>query len=545
MFAQGTLDAKPDIDLNAYFILTLNDDASISVIDPLSGVTGISQLYAMIVLEQPGEDWAISADGNRLFVTMPAVGKVAVVDLENFTVITTISTGGHPFRIATQPDGRYVWVGDDALLGGVTIIDTTTLQVAARIPTGNGHHEIAFSGAVAYVPHEHPVVVAPGNLASYAFVTGQDSGTVSIIDTASLQGLGEIDVGGNPNGITVSSLNKAAYISDTSGIITVLDAERHEIIERITATPGTRSIRVSPGQRWAFAVNPTANRVDILDTTWYRLAQSIPIDGAPDKVSFSSGYAYVHAAHSPQIAVIDLALLDKPETIAPVRVIGGQAAPSQAAYELSPADAIVPVHGHSDHVLITNPADKSIYFYMVGMNAPMGSYQTYGRTPRAVRVHDRSIRQIEPGVYTADVRVPRSGQYQVAFLMDTPRIVHCFSFATQAAPTEQAASSGRLLLRVVSIPPAAQAGEQMVIRFALDDAHTRLPVPDLADVSILVTSASGQRTDRYHATPFGDGAYAATLTLPAQGFYKAYIIVPSRTIGVGDLPTLTLRVLGS
>src|SRR5687767_6131824 len=36
-FLQGSLRSRPDVDLNAYYLLTLTEEASLSVIDPLPG----------------------------------------------------------------------------------------------------------------------------------------------------------------------------------------------------------------------------------------------------------------------------------------------------------------------------------------------------------------------------------------------------------------------------------------------------------------------------------------------------------------------------
>jgi hypothetical protein len=43
---------------------------------------------------------------------------------------------------------------------------------------------------------------------------------------------------------------------------------------------------------------------------------------------------------------------------------------------------------------------------MEGMNAPMGNYKTYGHQARAVTVVDRSLKEVEPGVYAGKVRIP-------------------------------------------------------------------------------------------------------------------------------------------
>ena len=51
-FLQPSFNRRPTIDLNAYFILALNHEPNISVIDPLSGFGG-SKLYTLIPLPAP------------------------------------------------------------------------------------------------------------------------------------------------------------------------------------------------------------------------------------------------------------------------------------------------------------------------------------------------------------------------------------------------------------------------------------------------------------------------------------------------------------
>jgi hypothetical protein len=64
-FLQPSFSKRPTIDLNAYFILALNNEANISVIDPLLGFGG-SKLYTLIPLKSPGEDWVLTLDNKRL-----------------------------------------------------------------------------------------------------------------------------------------------------------------------------------------------------------------------------------------------------------------------------------------------------------------------------------------------------------------------------------------------------------------------------------------------------------------------------------------------
>jgi len=49
-YIQGMLSYQADVDLDKYFIRVMNNDQSISVIDPLLGVTAVTQLSTMIIL---------------------------------------------------------------------------------------------------------------------------------------------------------------------------------------------------------------------------------------------------------------------------------------------------------------------------------------------------------------------------------------------------------------------------------------------------------------------------------------------------------------
>ena len=61
-----------------------------------------------------------------------------MIDTESFKLISQVQTGSEPVRVAIQPDQRYVWVGNNAKgdEGGVTVVDTESLEVAAELKTG-------------------------------------------------------------------------------------------------------------------------------------------------------------------------------------------------------------------------------------------------------------------------------------------------------------------------------------------------------------------------------------------------------------------------
>src|SRR5262245_21887942 len=102
----------------------MNEDASIFVVDPRFSFGGW-RVLAMLPPAAPGADWAASADGSRLFVSMPAAGKLAAADLVSWTVRANVDVGPEPGAVALEPGGARVWV---ATRRGVAAVDARTFE---------------------------------------------------------------------------------------------------------------------------------------------------------------------------------------------------------------------------------------------------------------------------------------------------------------------------------------------------------------------------------------------------------------------------------
>src|SRR5713226_1473533 len=359
-FLQSSFNRRADIDLNSYFILTLNHEPNVSVIDPLSGFGG-SKLLTLIPLPSPGEDWVMTSDQKRLFVASPLAGQVSVIETSSWKMLAQIDAGAKPTRIALQHDEKYLWIdneGADAASDGATVIDVNTLKVIAHILTGAGPHQIGFS-----------------DNDRYAFVTNKQSGTLSVIDVPRLARIKELKVGALPTALAASPLSKAIYvINEGDGDVVVIDARRHEILTRIKTRAGLRAVRFTLDGRFGFAVNTRANVVYIFDAATNALLNSVPFGEAPDQVSFTRNFAYVRSSGDEFVSMISLTDLGKQGADAGVtRFPAGQKAPglSPAA---SAADAVIAAP-EAGAVLVANAADQMIYYYMEGMAAPMGNFQ--------------------------------------------------------------------------------------------------------------------------------------------------------------------------
>ena len=218
----------------------------------------------------------------------------------------------------------------------------------------------------------------------------------------------------------------------------------------------------------------------------------------------------------------------------------GQNAPEAASIDASLADIIVPApEGNS--VLVANPADRIIYYYSEGMAAPMGSFQNYRRKPRAVTVVDRSLRETTSGVYSTTTKLPKSGVYDVAFLLDSPRVTHCFS--AEAKPNPDVPREKKIALRIEYLHKDQQlrVAENFKLRFKLVDTTTLRAKSDVKDVRVLTMLSSGTWQKRDFARSVGDGVYELDLKVPQRGVYFVFVGSSSQGVSFRQLPSLTLQ----
>ena len=522
-YIQGMLGFQADVDLNKYFLLILNDDASISVVDPLLGVSGITQLYGMVPLEKPGEDWVTDPGGTRLYVTMPAAGAVAVVDLEEFKVATTVDVGGTPVRLALQPDGRYLWVSNDdpeGGPGGVTAVDTRNLEVVGSVATGNGHHELAFTGD-----------------SLFALVTNDADGTVSVVDTQTLEKVADVRTGDRPVAVRYSRLSESVYVADLGGTVAVIRPGEWTVARRADTGAGIAAFDLDPSGRWGFAAQTGADRVAVLDLSRDAVVHQLEVGSKPFQFAFTDTYAYVRHLGTAEVKLIPLPQLAGRDTVGVQGVVFGNLPPERYPYPTA-ASSITPT-GEYGAVMAANPADRMVYYYMEGMIAPMGSYSTYGRVPKAVGIVDRSVRETEHGVYAARFRVPSAGEYDVAFLLDTPLIDHCFTFEAVPDPEIEAAATDGVDLEFLNRERESAVGEGFPIRFTVTRSSDGEPVSDLSDVVVIATRPPGSWQQRLVATSLGDGQYEVTIPSDEPGVYYVTVAIPSLGFDVTELPFMT------
>ena len=521
-----TTGRRAELDLNSYYVLALNADATITVVDPLFGYGG-TKLLSLIPLAGIGEDWVLAQDRDRLYVTLPDARQIAVIDTRTWKVIDGISMPGKPRRVSIQPDNSQIWITLDSPKPedpGVAVLDGGSLRLAATLPTGPGEHTIAFSA------DDH-----------WAAVTNSANGTISLIDSHSKK-VRTIHSGGEPVSVAFSSLSKMFYVSNhKEGSVVAIEPESGRQAARVQVEPGLGQIKFAPGGRLGFVVDPETKLLYILDSSDNQLFQTARMDGGPDQVVFSDQLAYVRQRNSESVMVVPLSIPTKKG--APLAVAdfpGGQHNFGDVAFP-SPADGFAPAPGENA-VLVANPADKAIYYYEVGMAAPQGSFSNYSREPRAILVVDRSLKPAEPGVYRTTVRLPHQGAYSLAMLVDNPRVVQCFPVKIEAK--SGTAAQPKPTVEFAKLKDSLQVGRTAHLQFRLVDPATGALQGNRTDVRVMVTlqSLGWSNPNPQFAVPEGNGIYGFDFVPPFPGHYILLVECLPLRLPLYQSPELQLEV---
>lgn len=530
-FLGGSMFSRAELDLNVFYVLTLNNDATISVVDPLFGFGG-TQLLALVKLESAGMDWEVTDGQAHVFVSQPQSGKVAMISTTEWTVEKQIDLGAEPYKIELQPDGNYVWVefrsGKVEGYSGVAALSAVNGNLVQSITTGDGPHDFVISEDSRQV-----------------FVTNAKSGTVSVIDVNALKKTDDISVGGSPSLVAWSSKANAAYVMDQeSGMIHVIDGRSRQIITQIQAKTGASQIAFERTGRFAFVVYPDQDRIQIVDAASNRIVQTGDTESRPTNIAFSDELAYLSHANSETILMFPLDQIGKEGTQLQAADFPGGQNPAGLSPLPCAGPGMIQAPG-ANAMLIANPIDETVYYYLEGMAAPMGNFSNYARQPRSVAVIDRSLKEVSPGVYQTAAQIRGFGPYRIAFFLDSPRIINCFDLEVDQNPQLEAARRearmGTATPQILPPSQMAQSGEEFTVFVKMIDPESGNVITDLQDVRLRATSPSNWFAEFEAVETEMDGFYGAKFTFPGPGAYYVYAECPSRKLSFDNKEYLILK----
>ena len=518
-FTAGGLFHQAAVDLNIFHVIALNSDATITVVDPRFSFGG-SRLLGMTELAAPGADWALDADGSRLFVSMPKAGQIAVIETVDWRIVQSLAAGPGVARMKMQADGGYLWAAYD---GGVVAIDPHGPKIAARLETGAGPHDLALSDDDAHL-----------------FVTNEADGTTSLVDVRTRKIVGKYATGAAPVSVAWAPRSKRAYVVSRDGAISWVDAKQHASKLAVKAPAGASRIRFSPAGRYGFVPNPERDVVYIFDTAVDRIVQTARVEKRPFEVTFSDTTAYVRHENSEIVLMLPLAATGTSGEPVQVSDFPGGEKPF-GSDAVSMADGVIRAPGEHS-ILVANPADGNIYYYKEGMAAPMGHFSNYKHAPRALLVLDRSFREKAPGDFRTIARLPAAGKYDVAVAIDSPRVITCFQVAIGGdSQLTKRRQQYPVVVQQLTEKRLVKPGEAARLRFRLLDPDTRQPRVGLKDVGALIFRAPGTWHERVLLEAGENGDYTIDVVVPDEGTYYVYLESAAAGLGLNNHQYLVLK----
>jgi YVTN family beta-propeller protein len=260
--------------------------------------TAIDKVVATIPIpDGPPQYLAFSPDGSRLYVSVfndpdRSINRVAVLDTQTNTVLTTIKVGTRPYALAVNPDGSEIYVPNHDS-GTVSVIETkgNTLVTDIRVKPNPHWADFSKDGTRAYTANhesnlisiidtgtravvaEVPVERSPHSVAVHPTMplvvnVNYDSDSVSVIDTNTEKVVATVPVGTHPQDVTWAADGRHFYVTNVDGdTMTVIARDGYKVTATIPTGEAPTSIAVLPDGTKGYVSNLNTGTLTVLDLT--------------------------------------------------------------------------------------------------------------------------------------------------------------------------------------------------------------------------------------------------------------------------------------
>lgn len=519
---QARLGRQAELDFNAWQLAVLGDNGAVYALDPVGG-NARTRLQAVVNLGGLVAGFAEDLTRETFYAALPGTGEVAEIDTRRWTVRRRIAVGGRPGRLALDPSGAHLWVGQDGQDGATTTVaqvERATGGVVATHEAGPGAHALAAGGA------------------GLAFAVSR-SGIALLragAEARPARGLGD-----GFAEVVWSPLAELALLLDrTEGKVVAARPDGRPVASWPVAA-GAAGLFLDPSGRLLLVAEPDEGRVTAIDLGRGTVAHRVALEGQPRRIGFSRTQAYVQHQDGGRLSLIALNSL----------VEGGQPAVATIAVgdgglgESQPLGATVATAPGDGAMLIASPEDRVAHVYMEGMAAPSGALRLppQGR-PLAITAIDRGLREVAPGRYEAQAVFPAGGRWVVPVMQQGGGFLHCFEFEVDGvAATAPLAQRMHLRLAAPEDRAVAVGGAPVAVRIRLGGPDGEGRWRAAGDVVGRFVQFAGHWQETVPLRPLGDGLYEALVAPPGPGPLNLYVESASLGLRPGTLPHITLRAV--
>ncbi|GGI02902.1 YncE family protein [Arthrobacter liuii] len=234
----------------------------------------------------------IDPGSKRLYITHLGDGTIHVLDLAGPSVMATIDRVSSVHGIALAPESHRVLASASGTDEAV-IIDTDTLRITGRVPTGHTPDGIAYDpvNGKAYVSNEHDHIE-------------------TVLDVATGTGAGSIDIGGEAGNTIFDPVSATIMINvqSTNELITINPAT-NQITGRISVTgcESNHGLYVDRPDRLAFVACEGNAKLLVVDLDSQQSTARFDVGDGPDVLAYDTGLHRLYvASESGVVSVLEV-----------------------------------------------------------------------------------------------------------------------------------------------------------------------------------------------------------------------------------------------
>ena len=234
----------------------------------------------------------IDPAAKRLYITHLGDDTVHVLDLAGSSVMATIEGIAAVHGIALAPESHRVLASASGT-GEAVIIDSDSLRIIARVPTGNTPDGIAYDpvNGKAYVSNEH-------------------DHAETVIDVATGTAAGSIDIGGEAGNTIFDPVsgNIMINVQSSNQLITVNPAT-NRITGRISVSgcDSNHGLYIDGADRLAFVACEGNAKLILVDLDSQQTTARIDVGEGPDVLAYDTGLHRLYvASESGVVSVLDV-----------------------------------------------------------------------------------------------------------------------------------------------------------------------------------------------------------------------------------------------
>jgi YVTN family beta-propeller protein len=234
------------------------------------GVFDVAQRKVVRVIKAGSdpENFDVSPDGSKIYISNEDDAAVSVVDIASGTVIKSAKVGEQPEGVKVTPDGKLVWVTSEET-GTISVFDPEAGKVLKTFKVGHRPRSVAFT--------------ADGK---HAYVNAENDGTIVLVDAVAYKVIKPIQLGKpgviKPMSVLMAPDGAKLFVSTGRGhMVFTIDPTNNSILGSVEVGARPWGIALSPDGKTLYSANGPSNDVSVVDVASNTVTRKVKAGTGP------------------------------------------------------------------------------------------------------------------------------------------------------------------------------------------------------------------------------------------------------------------------